>query len=93
MTTSSTATGAVSARFARIADSERFQTAIIVVIALNALLLGVETFDAVMTQHGDSLRLLNSVFLTIFVAELVIRILAYGRRPHHMYAATGTAVT
>jgi voltage-gated sodium channel len=85
MTTSSTATGAVSARFARIADSERFQTAIIIAIALNALLLGAETFDGVMARHGDTLQLLNSVFLTIFVAELAIRILAYGRRPQAFF--------
>ena len=85
MSDSSTATGPVSARFARVADSERFQTAIIIVIALNAILLGIETFGAVMERHGDTLRLLNSVFLTIFVAELVIRILAYGRAPHRFF--------
>ena len=85
MSDSSTATGPVSARFARVADSERFQTAIIIVIALNAILLGIETFGAVMDRHGDTLRLLNSVFLTIFVAELVIRILAYGRAPHRFF--------
>ena len=38
-----------------------------------------------MERHGDTLRLLNSVFLTIFVAELVIRILAYGRAPHRFF--------
>jgi voltage-gated sodium channel len=85
MSDSSTATGPVSARFARVADSERFQTAIIIAIALNAILLGIETFGAVMERHGDTLRLLNSVFLTIFVAELVIRILAYGRAPHRFF--------
>ena len=85
MSDSSTATGPVSARFARVADSERFQTAIIIAIALNAILLGIETFGGVMERHGDTLRLLNSVFLTIFVAELVIRILAYGRAPHRFF--------
>lgn len=81
----STATGPVSARFARIADSDRFQAAIIGVIVLNAILLGVETFDGVMAAHGDTLRVLNAVFLVIFVGELVIRILAYGSRPQDFF--------
>jgi voltage-gated sodium channel len=85
MTTPSTATGPLSTHFARIADSERFQTAIIIAIALNAVLLGVETFDGVMTRHGETLHLLNSIFLTIFVAELAIRILAFGRRPQAFF--------
>ena len=82
---SSSATGPFSARFARIADSERFQTAIIIVIALNALLLGVETFDSVMERHGSSLHALNTVFLAVFVGELVVRILAYGSRPQDFF--------
>lgn len=85
MSPSSTATGPVSARFARVADSERFQTAIIIAIALNAILLGVETFGEVMERHGDTLHLLNGVFLTIFVVELAIRILAYGRAPQRFF--------
>ena len=71
----------MAAFFARIAASSRFQNAIIGVILLNAVLLGVETFDAPMERYGDVLRTANVVFVSIFVAELVIRVLAYGRRP------------
>ena len=67
--------------FARLAASSRFQNAIIVVILANAVVLGVETFDEVMARYGETLRTLNAVFVTIFVLELVIRILGYGRRP------------
>ncbi len=81
----STATGPFSARFARIADSDRFQAAIIGVIVLNAVLLGVETFDGVMERHGDTLQILNFAFLAVFVGELAIRLLAYGSRPQDFF--------
>ena len=66
---------------ARIAGSPRFQNAIIAAILVNAVILGIETFDGAMARYGDALHTANLVFLGIFVAELAIRILAYGRRP------------
>jgi voltage-gated sodium channel len=66
---------------ARIAGSPRFQNAIIAAILVNAVILGIETFDGAMARYGDALHTANLVFLGIFVAELAIRILAHGRRP------------
>jgi len=81
----STATGTFSARFERLAESPRFQNAIIAVILANAVVLGLETFGGAMERYGDALRGLNAIFVTIFVVEIVIRILAYGARPHRFF--------
>jgi voltage-gated sodium channel len=72
--------GAVAAS-RRIAESPRFQTVIIVAILLNALVIGLETYDSIDDEHGDLLRTLNNVFLGVFTVEVLIRIAAYGRRP------------
>jgi len=68
----------------RIADSPRFQNFIFCVIVANAVTLGLGTYD-LGAGAGDALDLLDSAFLGIFVAELVIRIAAYGRRPQDFF--------
>ena len=68
----------------RIADSPRFQAFIFGVIVANAVTLGLGTYD-LGGGAGDVLNLLDSAFLGIFVAELVIRIAAYGRRPQDFF--------
>jgi voltage-gated sodium channel len=68
----------------RIADSSRFQNFIFAVIVANAITLGLGTYD----QPRDVDRLLTTLddlFLGIFVAELAIRIAAYGRRPQDFF--------
>ncbi len=82
---SGTSTGTLSARFERLAESDRFQNAIIVVILLNAVVLAIETFDDVMARYGDELRSINYAFTAIFIAELAIRILAYGAKPQRFF--------
>jgi voltage-gated sodium channel len=71
--------------FARVADNERFQVAIIVIIGLNALVLAAETFGGATERYGDLLRTANLLFTGIFVVELAIRILAFGRRPQDFF--------
>jgi voltage-gated sodium channel len=65
----------------RIAESPRFQTAVITAILLNAVVLGLETYDAIENEHGDLLQTLNDAFLGVFTVEVLIRIAAHGRRP------------
>jgi voltage-gated sodium channel len=65
----------------RIAESPRFQTAIITAILLNALVLGLETYDAIADDYGTLLHTLNDVFLGVFTVEVMIRVAAHGRRP------------
>jgi voltage-gated sodium channel len=65
----------------RIADSAWFQGTIITAILLNALVIGLETYDSIADAHGTLLHTLNDVFLGVFTVEVAIRIAAYGRRP------------
>jgi voltage-gated sodium channel len=68
----------------RIADSQRFQTFIFGVIVLNAITLGLGTYDFG-SGVDSALTVLDEVFLGIFVVELAIRIAAFGRRPQDFF--------
>jgi voltage-gated sodium channel len=71
---------------ARIVASTWFDLFIFGVIVANAVVLGLETYDAVERKLGGLLRTLNDVFLGIFVVELAIRIASsYGRRPRDFF--------
>jgi voltage-gated sodium channel len=65
----------------QIAESPRFQATIIVAILLNAIVIGLETYDSIDDEYGGVLRTLNDVFLGMFTVEVLIRIAAHGRRP------------
>lgn len=53
---------------------------IIVVIILNAILLGMETSDALMARAGTIITLLDKLCLAIFIAEIAMKLIAYGPR-------------
>ncbi|MDQ5822103.1 MAG: ion transporter [Actinomycetota bacterium] len=72
-------------RLARIVESPFFTTGILGVILANAVVLGLQTYPDVVRRHGDTLDLLNTVFLGIFVVELALRIASYGRRPQDFF--------
>ena len=75
---------AMAARCKRIADSPAFQGFILGVIVLNAITLGVQTYD--LSDDLDStLTLFDEVFLGIFAVELLIRIAAFGSRPQDFF--------
>ena len=76
---------ALTSACARIADSDAFNLAIFAVIVANALVLGLETYGGVEREFGTALNTLNDVFLAVFVAELAIRIAAYGTRPQDFF--------
>jgi voltage-gated sodium channel len=70
---------------ARIAGSAWFQYGIIAVILVNAVVIGLETYDSIDDRFGDVLHTLNDVFLGIFTVEILIRVVAYGRRPQAFF--------
>jgi voltage-gated sodium channel len=76
---------AMAATCKRVAESKWFQLFILGVILLNAVVLGLETYDGVDREIGAELNLLNDVFLGIFVVEIVIRIAAHGNRPQDYF--------
>jgi voltage-gated sodium channel len=75
----------IAQRCRTLADSTRFQNAIFAVIAFNAVVLGLDTYDGIRDDVGDLLTILNDACLGVFVVELTIRIVAYGRRPQDFF--------
>jgi voltage-gated sodium channel len=73
------------ARCARIANSTRFQGFIFAVIVVNAIALGLGTYDSIEDDTGTLLTIVSEVCVGIFVIELAIRITAYGRRPQDFF--------
>jgi len=65
----------------RIVSSRWFDPLILAVIFVNAVTLGLETYDSIAASVGDDLHALNDVTLGIFVVELVIRFGAEGFSP------------
>lgn len=61
-------------------ESDRIQQAIILLIIVNAAILGLQTSPTVMAAAGDLLQWLDTVILGVFVVELVLRISAHGGR-------------
>ena len=70
---------------ARLVDSDRFQMVIGAVIVANAVVLGLETYPGVMDSYSSLLITLNSVFYGVFVVELVLRLISYGKRPWNFF--------
>jgi voltage-gated sodium channel len=68
----------------RIADSGLFQGFILGVIVLNAVTLGIQTYD-LSESLAKLLTTLDDIFLGIFVVELIIRISAFGSRPQDFF--------
>jgi voltage-gated sodium channel len=65
----------------RIVQSHGFDGVILVVIVANAVVLGLQTYPEIAADYGDTLNLLNDVFLGIFVVELLLRIVSYWPQP------------
>ena len=59
-------------------DNSIIQHAIVVLIILNAALLGLETSQEVMHSYGSELVLLDHFILGVFILELVLLIIARG---------------
>lgn len=72
-------------RLARLVDSDRFNGVIATVIVANAVVLGLETYPAVVATHGTTLERLNVAFYLVFVVELILRFASYGRRPQDFF--------
>jgi voltage-gated sodium channel len=75
----------VSQTCRRIVGWRWFDAVILVVIAINAVTLGLETYESVEAEHGPLLHAINDIVLGIFVVELTLRIGAYGRRPQDFF--------
>jgi voltage-gated sodium channel len=66
-------------------DSPAFTATVVTVILANALVLGLQTYPGLEREYGDTLDLLNALFLAFFVVEIALRIAAYGRNPWRFF--------
>jgi voltage-gated sodium channel len=64
-------------RVLALVESAPFQRAIIVLIVLNAIVLGLETSPAVMAGYGSALHAIDHAMLMVFVVELLLRLFAH----------------
>jgi voltage-gated sodium channel len=74
-------------RLQRLVDSAAFNSVIIGVIVANAVVLGLQTYPGVVERHGETLDLLNALFLAVFVVELFLRIASYGTQPLNFFSS------
>ncbi len=69
-------------RLQGVLESRRFQRAITILIAINAVTLGLETSKTAMALAGDVLVTLDRLILSVFVMELLAKIAVYRSRFH-----------
>ncbi|MFP3944729.1 MAG: ion transporter [Alphaproteobacteria bacterium] len=69
-----------TAKLATLVEGRRFQTFITAAILLNAVTLGLDTWDAARQAFGGALHVIDRALLSLFVAELGLRIYVHGLR-------------
>ena len=67
--------------FKKIADSKWFQNLVTIAILIAGVLVGIATYENFAAEHSTTLDLLNKIVLGIFIIEIVVKILAEGKKP------------
>lgn len=65
------------ARARALIEHPRLDQAIVALIVANAITLGLETAPAIVTRFGDVLQVIDRTVLSVFVAELLLRLFVY----------------
>ena len=61
-------------------ESERVQQVIVALIIINAITLGLETSPTIMASAGTVLHIIDRTLLTVFVVEILIKLIAFHGR-------------
>ena len=69
----------------RIAHSSVFQSFIMGVIVVNAILVGLETSPDLASRYGPQFDLVNRLIVALFVVELAIRIVSFFPKPYRFF--------
>ncbi len=64
-----------------ISKSKWFQNLITIAIIIAGVLVGIATYPKFSSKHENILELLNQIILWIFILEIIIKIIAEGRKP------------
>ncbi|KIG15707.1 Voltage-gated sodium channel subunit [Enhygromyxa salina] len=67
--------------FKKIANAAWFQNSITAVIVLAGVLVGLETYPGLVERYHNALHIGDQLILWIFVAEIVVKMAAEGKRP------------
>ena len=67
--------------FKKIADAAWFQNGITIVILLAGVLVGLETYPSLVERYHTPLHVGDQIILWIFVAEIVVKMAAEGKKP------------
>lgn len=72
----------------RLTESWVFQWFIVAVIIANGVIIGMETYPAMVRDWGGLLHLLDRLCLWIFVVEILLKTIACGRRPWDFFRSS-----
>jgi voltage-gated sodium channel len=72
-------------RIAHVVDSVPFTVVVVATIAVNAVVLGLQTYDGVVDRWGSTLDAINAACVGVFIAELLTRIASYWPRPWEFF--------
>ena len=75
----------IAAACGRVVESSWFDPLMLAIIAVNAVTLGLETYDSIDAAIGRELQLANGVILGLFVIELALRMAAFADRPRDFF--------
>ena len=70
---------------ARIVDSAPFTAIVVGTIAVNAVVLGLQTYEEIDERWGSLLLAVNAACVAVFLVELTIRIASYWPRPWEFF--------
>ncbi|MCR4640503.1 MAG: ion transporter [Lachnospiraceae bacterium] len=58
-------------------EGKLFQNTILIVIIINSIILGLQTFPAINNSAGDVLSIIDNICLGIFIIEMLLKMVAY----------------
>ena len=69
----------------RLVDSVPFTVVVVATIAVNAVVLGLQTYEGLESHWGSLLNAVNAACVAVFIVELGIRIASYWPRPWEFF--------
>ncbi|MBQ2580811.1 MAG: ion transporter, partial [Ruminococcus sp.] len=61
----------------RFVEGHLFQGAILIVILINSIVLGLQTFPSIDNSIGGVLNVIDLICIGVFIAEMLLKMIAY----------------
>ena len=74
-------------RIGLLTESSLFRRVVIILILLNAIIVGLETYPEIRVDYGEILNVADTTILYLFALELILRLLA--AKPHVAFFRSG----